>query len=66
MADEIIEELWKIKDELSLKCQQMGWQKYAAYLKQTVSTDGFKVVSRQPQMKVAEDPTLYKTRTDSK
>ncbi|GEM_PF-2245705 len=67
MADEIMEELWKIKDELSLKCKQMGWRKYCEYLNQTVSTEGFRLVdrSRPPQMKVAEDPAEYKTRKDA-
>jgi len=60
MADEIIKELWEVKDELSRKCQQMGWHKYADYLKQTVSSEGFKVVSRSTQMKVAEDSVEYK------
>jgi hypothetical protein len=62
MADEILEELWKVKDELSEKCRQMGWQEYCAYLNRTVSVDGFKLVdrSRPPQMMVAEDPVEYK------
>ncbi len=57
MADEIIEELWRIKDELSEKCRQMGWQEYGTYLNITVSVEGFKVIDRShpPQMMVAEE-----------
>jgi hypothetical protein len=61
MADEILEELWKVKDELSGKCRDLGWKEYGAYLNRTVSVDGFKTVdrSRPPQMMVAEDSAKY-------
>jgi len=61
MADEIMEELWEVKDELSLKCKQMGWQKYCEYLNQTVSTNGFRLLnrSRSKMMQVAEESAEY-------
>lgn len=64
MADEIIEELWKVKDDLSEKCRKMGWQEYYAYLNSTVSVEGLKLVNRTrpPQMMVAEDSEEYKTK----
>jgi len=66
MADEIMEELWAIKDELSLKCKQMGWQKYCDYLNRTVSTEGFRLVdrSRSKRLQVAEESAEYKTRNN--
>ena len=65
MADEIMEELWKVKDELSLKCKQMGWQKYCDYLNRTVSTEGFRLVdrSRSKMMQVAEESAEYNVRS---
>ena len=61
MADELMEELWKIKDELSRKCGG-DLRAYCDYLNRAVSIEGFEVVdrSRPPQMKVAEDAAEYK------
>jgi len=58
MADEILEELWKVKDELSEKCRQMGWKAYAEYLKtNAIDKGGDRVdLSGSPRMMVAEDP----------
>ncbi len=65
MADEIMEELWTVKDELSLKCKQMGWQKYCDCLNRTVSTEGFQLVnrSRSEVMQVAEESAEYNVRS---
>lgn len=62
MADEILEELWKIKDELSEKCRQMGWKAYAEYLNEKALVQGFHIVDRScsSQTMVAEDPAEYK------
>lgn len=67
MADEIIEELWRIKDELSVEAGR-DLKAFCQRLNETAVGRGFKLVdlSRPPQMMVAEDSVEYKTRTDSK
>ena len=64
MADEILQEMWKVKDELSEKCRQMGWQEYAIYLNRSVSIEGLNVMDcpRTSKMKAAEESAGYKTK----
>ncbi len=67
MADEIIEELWRIKDELSAEAGK-DLKAFCQRLNEAAVGRGFKLVdrSRPPQMMVAEDSAEYKTRTDPK
>lgn len=57
MADEILEELWKIKDELSEKSRKMGWSAYAEYLNETIQVRGAKLMTTPLHrgLKVAEE-----------
>lgn len=63
MADEIIEELWRIKDELS---QEAGkdMKAFCLRLNEAARLRGEVLIDRSclPQMKVAEDPGEYKTK----
>lgn len=63
MADEIMEELWKIKDELSEKFGG-DLQAYCDYLNRTAVAEGFELVdrSRPAQARVAEEPPEYRSR----
>jgi hypothetical protein len=66
MADEIIEELWKIKDQLGREAGE-DLQAFCRQLNKKALERGFQMVDRScsPQMMVAEDPVEYKTRVDS-
>jgi hypothetical protein len=63
MADEIIEELWRIKDELSAEAGN-DLKAFCQRLNETAAGRGFKLVdrSRPPQMMVAEEPSEYRTK----
>ncbi len=61
MADEIIEELWRVKDELSKEAGD-DMKAYFRRLNERALARGAKLVdrSRPPQMMVAEDSGEYK------
>lgn len=62
MADEIIEELWQIKDAISAEAGS-DLKAFCRRLNETAAGRGFKLVdrSRSPQMMVAEEAAKYKT-----
>ena len=67
MADEIIEELWKIKDELGREAGE-DLQAFCRRLNKKALERGFQMVDRScpPQMMVAEDAVEYNARADFK
>jgi hypothetical protein len=62
MADEIMEELWRIKDELSNEAGD-DMNAYCRQLNEKALAQGFILVSRSDssELMVAEEPEGYKT-----
>jgi len=65
MADEIIEELWRVKDELSKEAGD-DMEVFFRRLNERALARGAKLVDRSGpgQLMVAEEPTEYKTKKD--
>ena len=63
MADEIMKELWEVKDKLSEEAGR-DTNAFCKRLNEESIAKGFRLVnrSRSPQMKVAEESAEYKTK----